>query len=85
MPHSLVPELEAGANHEKVASRFPTRFPTASAHEQLQAWINTRLRSEEKREKLWEPLFVSVALLSWGWYVFWFLRALHEYTIVPWP
>jgi len=26
-----------------------------------------------------------VALVGWGWYIFWFLRALQEYTIVPWP
>ena len=85
MPDNLVPELEAGADYEKVGSRPHTRFPTAPAQEQFQAWINSRIRSEEQREKLWEPLFVSVALLSWGWYIFWFLRALHEYTIVPWP
>jgi len=85
VPHSLVPELETGVNQEKVTARSPTRFPAASAQEQFHTWISTRLRIEKQREKLWEPLFVSAALLSWGWYVFWFLRALHDYTIVPWP
>src|SRR5713226_9618108 len=84
MHGSLVPELEAGTDPERKPPGFRTRVPTASAQEQLQAWFNTRICLEEQREQLWEPLFVSVALISWGWYVFWFLRALHEYTIVPW-
>ncbi len=85
MPRGLVPEREAGEDQAKGPSQFSTPFPPSSAEEQLHAWINSRLGAEEQREKLWEPLLVSVALGIWGWYVLWFLRALHEYTIVLWP
>ena len=85
MYESLVPAPAAGDEPERALSSVrPTLF-SAAVEEHLQAWITSRIRAEVKREKLWEPLFVSVALVGWGWYIFWFLRALQEYTIVPWP
>jgi len=81
IPGGLILERKVGADQAWGPYRFRTPLPASSAEEQFQAWV-TRICAAEK---IWEPIFVSVALGIWGWYVFWFLRALHEYTIVPWP
>jgi hypothetical protein len=49
--------------------------------EYLRAWIKQKLAKEET----WELIFVSAALATWGWYVFWLYQALQGYTIVPLP
>ena len=51
------------------------------------AWegFRTRLRQTTRTEQFWEVLFVLATFGLLGWEMFWFVKALQNFTVVPLP
>jgi hypothetical protein len=60
---------------------WPAQAPQPAKGDSIRAWLQQTLTNE----RIWEPLFVSITFVLWGWYVFWLHHACQDYTIVPWP